>query len=84
MELAKKMNYTIDKTTPNGPWIIREQNGEQIVAPLEAIFYSALGEDPKIQEFYSTRAYLQRKNYVAEIKIIQNLMVTQYLQRKNI
>lgn len=65
MELAKKMNYTIDKTTPNGPWIIREQNGEQIVAPLEAIFYSALGEDPKVQEFYATRAYLQRKNYVA-------------------
>lgn len=64
MELAKKMNYTIDKTTPNGPWIIREQNGDQIIAPLQSIFYAALGEDPKIQELYATQAYLKRKDYI--------------------
>jgi hypothetical protein len=61
-ELAKQLNYKIKKTTPQGDWIITEQNGEQIIPPLQSLFYSILGKDPKIQEVYAAKAYLKRKD----------------------
>ena len=68
MELATKMKIKVKRTTPQGDWIITEQNGDPIIPQLQSIFYSALGNDPKVKDFYATRAYLERKNYVAAKK----------------
>jgi hypothetical protein len=64
MELADKLNYKVKRTSVEGDWIVTEQNGEQIVGPLQSIFYSIIGKDPKVREMYATQAYLDRKDYV--------------------
>jgi hypothetical protein len=64
LELANKLKYKVKKTTPQGDWIVTEQNGEQIVGPLQSIFYSVIGKDPKVQEFYQTQSYLDRKDWI--------------------
>lgn len=64
MELANKLKFNVKRTTPQGDWIVTEKNGEQIIAPLQAIFYNAIGKDPKVREFYATSAYLKRKDWV--------------------
>lgn len=64
-QIAKDMDLTIDITTPQGDWIVRQKNGEQAIAPIQSVFYSALGKDPMIQEMYATQAYVKRKDYVA-------------------
>jgi hypothetical protein len=64
MELANKLKYKVKRTTPQGDWIVTEQNGEQIVGPLQSIFYGIIGKDPKVQEFYQTQSYLDRKDFI--------------------
>jgi hypothetical protein len=68
LDLATKMKYKVKRTSVTGDWIITEQNGEQIVAPLQSILYKAIGQDPKVQEFYSTLSYLSRKDYAMSNK----------------
>lgn len=67
-ELAKEMDYTIDVSQPNGQWIIRERNGQQVIPKLQSVFYSILGEDPMIQQVYDVQAYLHRKSTIASTK----------------
>lgn len=64
-QIAKEMDLSIDITTPQGDWIVRQKNGEQAIAPIQSVFYSALGKDPLIKEMYATQAYVKRKDYVA-------------------
>lgn len=68
MELANKLKFNVKRTTPQGDWIVTEKNGEQIIAPLQAVFYNAIGKDPKVREFYATSAYLKRKDWVGNNK----------------
>ena len=68
MELATKMKYKIKRTTPQGDWMITEQNGDPLIPQLQSVFYSILGNDPKVRDFYATRAYLERKDYVMSKK----------------
>ena len=49
--------------TIDGAWIIQEKNGQPIVGPLAAHLQAVLGQDPMIQDYYKTKAYLDRKNY---------------------
>ena len=63
-ELAEKLDYTIDKVTPTGEWMIRERNGKQVIPRLQSVFYSILGKDPMIQQKYAADAYLKRKEYI--------------------
>lgn len=67
-EIAKEMDLNIDITTPQGDWIVRQKNGEQAIAPVQSLFYSAIGKDPLVQEMYATRAYVKRKDTVAGTK----------------
>lgn len=64
-QIAKDMDLNIDITTPQGDWMVRQKNGEQAIAPIQSLFYSAIGKDPLVQEMYATRAYVKRKDYVA-------------------
>jgi len=64
-ELAEKLDYTIDRVTPTGEWMIRERNGKQVIPRLQSVFYSILGKDPMIQQMYGAQAYLKRKDFIA-------------------
>jgi hypothetical protein len=67
-EMATKLNYKIKRTSPQGNWMVTEQNGEPLIPILQAEFYSAIGKDPKVKEFYNTQAYLDRKNWIMSNK----------------
>ena len=66
-EIAKDFG---DRVTPSfsadGKWIIHTKNGEQLTEPLQELFRLRLGSDPAVQELYSTKAYLKRKNFMNE------------------
>ena len=66
-EIAKDFG---DRVTPSfsadGKWIIHTKNGEQLTEPLQELFRLRLGSDPNVQELYSTKAYLKRKNFMNE------------------
>ena len=67
-KMAEDMKYKVKTTTPQGDWLVTEQNGEQIIAPLKSVFYAELGNDPRVKEFYSTLAYVKRKDAIASDK----------------
>lgn len=67
-KIAADLKIDVKRTTPQGDWIVTQKNGEQVLAPLQSVFYSMLGKDPKVQEMYQTRAYLERKDFVTANK----------------
>lgn len=58
-------NVKIDSPSPDGKWIITTKNGEQIIGPLYSHLQSIIGKDPAIAEYYRTKSYLDRKNWVS-------------------
>jgi len=66
-ELAEASNLSVDFTeeSPDNRWLIRQKNGEPLIGPLQNLFYSELGSDPAIKEFYDSEAYLARKDNTA-------------------
>jgi hypothetical protein len=63
-KIAADLKIDVKRTTPEGDWIVTYKNGEQVLGPLQSVFYNQLGKDPKVQEMYQTRAYLERKDYI--------------------
>jgi hypothetical protein len=44
-------------------YIITTTNGEKLVEPLYKLYEASLGDDPGIQDWFRTKAYVQRKRY---------------------
>lgn len=63
-KLAKDADLSIDITqpSPDGMYFVRKKNGELLIDPLSTLFSSAVANDPALQEIYSTRAYVERKD----------------------
>ena len=63
--IAKEAGLSIEsvKFSPDGRWIIKNKNGEQLTEPLSKLFEARLGNDPAIQAVYNTQAYVDRKDY---------------------
>lgn len=62
-KMFKDMDWDVKIDSPNGLYMITTKNGELIEGNLLAHFQKTLGEDPRILEYYKTKAYLERKNY---------------------
>jgi hypothetical protein len=58
-------NVKMDSPSADGKWIITTKNGEQIIGPLYSHLQSIIGKDPAIAEYYRTKSYLDRKNWVS-------------------
>lgn len=67
-ELAKKSGISMETPSfsTDGRWMYQTKNGEQIMEPLSKLFESELGNDPGIQDYFRTKTYVQRKDYVEE------------------
>ncbi len=67
MKLAKESELSIESVdfSPDGKWLVKTKNGEQLMEPLSKLFESQLGSDPAIQAVYKTQAYVNRKNYAS-------------------
>lgn len=55
----------VDSISADGKWIVTTKNGEQLQGPLLAHFQKILGQDPAIGDYYKTKSYVDRKNWVA-------------------
>ena len=44
-------------------WVIKTKNGEQLEEPLQKLFEARLGNDPTIQAYFRSKAYVERKDY---------------------
>jgi hypothetical protein len=64
-KLAKDAGLSVESVnfSPDGKWIIKNKNGEQLMQPLSKLFEASLGSDPAIQSVYKTQAYVNRKDY---------------------
>jgi hypothetical protein len=76
-EIFKDSGISIEKTTPNGGYLVRQKNGELIMEPLNHLLHSQLSADPMVKAVYDTKAYVQRKNLkplflVLNIKFLSN------------
>ena len=59
-KLAKDMDLSVDITETNGRYFVRQKNGPLLQAPLTQLFASKLNSDPAVQEYYRTKAYVNR------------------------
>lgn len=64
-KMFKEMDWDVKMDTPDGMWIVTTKNGQLIEGNLLAHFQKTLGEDPRVNEYYKTKAYLERKNWAA-------------------
>ena len=64
-ELAKDAGLSIETVdfSPDGKWIVKTRNGENLVEPLSKLFEAELGSDPTVQDVYRSQAYVNRKDY---------------------
>lgn len=68
-ELAMKMFkenkdiFDVKIDTPDGLWMVTTKNGELLEGNLLTHFQETIGKDPKVVEYYKTKAYLDRKNF---------------------
>jgi len=64
-KMAKDMGFNVQSVTwsSDGKYIVTTKGGQALVAPLNDYFNSVLGQDPKVQDYYKTLAYLDRKNF---------------------
>jgi hypothetical protein len=87
MDIAKDFGDVQSVTiSNNNRWIIKTKNGEQLEEPLQKLFEARLGNDPSIQAYFKTEAYVDRKNYAesnaAQFNGDKNAAEMQYLQDK--
>jgi len=85
-ELAKDAGLSIETVdfSPDGKWIVKTRNGENLIEPLSKLFEAELGNDPGIQAVYRSQAYVNRKDYAysnaAQFKGDKNAAEMKYLE----
>lgn len=64
-KLAKEAGLSVEKVdfSPDGKWIVKTKNGQNLIEPLSKLFQAQLGSDPAIQEVYKIQSYVDRKSY---------------------
>lgn len=64
IKLAKDSGFNVKFDQIKGDWIVTTKNGKEMIQPLADFYLSRYGNDGKIVEFYKTRAYLNRMDWV--------------------
>ena len=61
---ADEWGISYDQTAPDpsGMYMIRQKNGDPIIAPLQTLFQSYAANDAQLQDYYSTQSYVNRKD----------------------
>jgi hypothetical protein len=64
-KIAKDAGLSIETVdfSPDGKWIVKTKNGEQLIPKLSHLFEATLGSDPAVIDVYKTQAYVNRKDY---------------------
>lgn len=64
IKLAKDadLNITVDQV--QGRYIVTTKNGPNLIDPLNSLFTGVLANDPGVMDYYKTKAYVDRKDWV--------------------
>ena len=64
-KIAKDAGLSVETVdfSPDGKWIVKTKNGEQLIPKLSHLFEATLGSDPAVMDVYKTQAYVNRKDY---------------------
>ena len=64
-KIAKDAGLSVETVdmSPDGKWIVKTKNGEQLIPQLSHLFEATLGSDPAVMDVYTTQAYVNRKDY---------------------
>lgn len=64
IKLAKDadLNITVDQV--QGRYIVTTKNGPNLIDPLNSLFTGVLANDPAVMDYYKTKAYIDRKDWV--------------------
>jgi hypothetical protein len=65
MALAKEAGLNISIDQLQGGYITTTKNGPMLVGPLQNLFMGSLGNDPMIADYYKTKSYVDRKDWVS-------------------
>lgn len=63
MKLAKEADLSVSQDQISGQWITTTKNGPLIVKPLADLFQGVIGQDSKVQEYYTAQQRLSRKDW---------------------
>jgi hypothetical protein len=64
IKLAKEAGLSIKMDQLQGGYITTTKNGPQLVGPLSSLFMGKFANDPKYADYYKTKAYVDRKDWV--------------------
>ena len=67
MTEALNKNYTVSNDTIKGGYIVHDENGKLVEGGLYSLYKNAYGNDPRVNSNYATKAYVTRKNNVAQM-----------------
>ena len=65
MALAKEAGLSITMDQLQGGYITTTKNGPMLTGPLQNLFMGSLGKDPAVAEYFKTKAYVDRKDWVS-------------------
>lgn len=69
-QAAKDAGLSVKFDTREGGYIVTTKNGPALQMPLMNFFMSRFGDDPELQQFYSTKAYLMTKENPEQAKLM--------------
>lgn len=65
LKTAKDAGLDVKYDDITNQWIVRHRNGELVQGGLYSLFKSVHGDDPRVNANYKTKAYVQRKDFIA-------------------
>ena len=65
-EAAKAAGFSIKMDKLNGGYIVTTKNGQLLEPHLQSYFAGLFGNDSAITDWYKTKAYVQRKDFIAQ------------------
>ena len=63
MDFAKKYDIGMVTQTPDGMYLVRKKNGEQLLPGLQQIFWAQYGNNQAMQDYYKELAFVERMDY---------------------
>lgn len=74
MEAAKASGFNVSYDSVQGGYIVTDTNGQMLLGKdgkgiLPQYLYGMFGNDPKVQEMYTTQAYVERKNFAKSFSL---------------
>lgn len=82
--------FDVKIDTPDGMWMVTTKNGELLEGNLLTHFQQTIGKDPRVAEYFKTKAYLERKNFAysnaaeyGSVEAAEQAYITDRTQRIN-